>query len=159
MEIVVIDANLLLLLIVGSTDVAYIDAHRRLRHDYTKTDFDLLCQVISLFDEIALLPHTLTEVSNLARQISPPARNRIQAKLADFIEATGEMPMSSIDGARREEFVSFGLTDAVILHCCSVDMEGVAFTLLTADRPLATQAEMHGYEVFHFEQFKDAGSF
>jgi len=68
MEPVLIDSNLLLLLIVGSTNRRYIGLHKNLT-DYTESDFELLGTASSMFSEIVLLPHVLAELSNLSRQI------------------------------------------------------------------------------------------
>ena len=149
MTTVVVDANLLLLLIVGSTDVSYIKTHKNLTH-FNEDDFTLLGQAISLYSEIALLPHVMAEVSSLARQIRNPARARIQSKLADLIESVGEVPIASLAGVRRAEFDMLGLTDGVILHLCALDQSGTKFALLTADNDLAVRAEMLEYEVLNF---------
>jgi riboflavin biosynthesis pyrimidine reductase len=55
----------------------------------------------------------------------------------------------SIDGARRREFLDLGLTDAVILHLCSMVPGGVASTLVTADSKLANAL---GYSVIDYRQ-------
>ena len=63
----------MVLLVVGSASRHYISKHKRLSA-YTVDDFDLLGLIISEFSDIILLPHILTEVSNVARQIDLPAR-------------------------------------------------------------------------------------
>jgi hypothetical protein len=89
-----IDSNLLLLLIVGSTSRAYITKHQRLKA-YTAEDFDKLASVIGCYDKIVLLPHTLTETSNLLRQNSnrqksAPAYRRLARAI--FAEPHGGGP-------------------------------------------------------------------
>ena len=75
--VVVVDANLTVLLVVGSASKDYIATHRRLQ-DYTVDDFEMLGVLIAQFSEIVLLPHILAEVSSLARQIKNPARAKVQ---------------------------------------------------------------------------------
>jgi hypothetical protein len=146
---VLVDANLLLLLIVGSADRRYIAMHKNLS-DYNEGDFELLGQAISLFSDVVLLPHVLAEVSSLSRQIRNPARSEIQEKLKGLVETAIEIPVPSLHGVRRDDFPEFGLTDAVILQLCTLAQNGVSFSLLTADNKLAVQAEMLGYSVLNF---------
>jgi hypothetical protein len=148
---VIIDSNLLLLLIVGSTDRSYIKIHKNLSA-YTDDDFDLLVIILTQFSDILTLPHIVTEVSNLARQIRNPARSKIQIKLREFIEITTELPIPSLLGARRAEFYKLGLTDAVALQGCAVPLGGLEVTLLTADTNLANQATALGYSALLYSE-------
>lgn len=151
MRAVVVDSNLLLLLIVGSADRRYIEIHKNLQGQFTETDFDLLTQAISLYSDIVLVPHVMSEVSSLARQIKNPARQRIQVKLAELSEDAAEICLPSRAGVYRAEFDRFGLTDSIILELCTLAQGGGGFALLTADSELAVQAEMHGYDVMNFD--------
>jgi hypothetical protein len=113
--VVVVDANLLVLLVVGSASRDYIAKHRRLQN-YTVDDFELLGLIIADFSDIILLPHILAEVSSLIRQIDNPARTEIQNSLGILITTATEIPIQSSRGAQRDEFIELGLTDAIILH-------------------------------------------
>ncbi len=146
---VLVDANLLLLLIVGSADRRFIGMHKNLS-DYSESDFEILGQAISLFSDVVLLPHVLAEVSSLARQIRNPARSKIQLKFKELVESSIEIALPSVDGVGRDEFQEFGLTDAVMLQLCTLTRAGISFSLLTADGRLAVQAEMQGYSVLNF---------
>jgi hypothetical protein len=148
---VIVDANLTLLLVVGSASPGYIAKHKRLR-GYSISDFELLGLVIAEFSEIILLPHVLAEVSNLARQIAPPARGRILDKLRSLIESAGELSVPSLDGATRREFQDLGLTDAVILCLCGMTLSGIQPTLVTSDGALADSANSQGYSVIDYRQ-------
>ena len=150
---VVVDTNLLLLLIVGSTGRHYIRMHDNLGH-YDDSDFDTLTAAISLYSDIVLVPHIMAEVSSLARQIRNPARRRIQETLRNLVETTAEIPMPSIIGVRRGEFDRFGLTDALLLGMCAASQSGLELSLLTADNDLAVQAEMLGYGVLNFRHLQ-----
>jgi len=151
-DLVVIDANLLLLLIVGISNRKYIKTHKNCS-EYTDDDFDLLVEIIGDFSEIILLPHILTEVSNLARQTSEPAKSNIQRKLKEFVENYYEVQVNSLAGVQREEFCLLGLTDSVILVLCTMNIRGLRCTLLTADRPLANQAMALGYDAILYSDF------
>lgn len=149
--VVVVDANLTVLLVVGSASKEYIGRHKRLR-DYSVDDFELLVTLIAQFSEIVLLPHILTEASNLARQIDKPARIRIQKALRTLITTTTELPVKSAYGAQRDEFDELGLTDAVILHLCDMSVNGINPTLITSDTDLANCAHSLGYSVIDYRQ-------
>ena len=150
MNVVVVDSNLLLLLIVGSASLSYIEKHKRLSSGYSREDFSTLGKIISEFSEIVSIPHVLTEVSNLARQIDNPARAMILAKLKVFISATLELHIPSERGTQRSEFEKFGLTDCVLLHLCTLTLKGMAPTLVTVDARLANAANSLGYSVIDF---------
>jgi hypothetical protein len=115
---VIIDANLMLLLIVGSCDPQLIDTHKNLS-GYSQDDFDILGEALALFSDIVLLPHIMAEVSSLARQIRNPARSVIQGQLRKLLEGAIELPAASLDGVRRNESDRLGLTDAVTLAMCT----------------------------------------
>jgi len=154
--VVVVDANLLVLLVVGSASRDYITKHKRLQ-DYIVFDFELLGLIIAEFSEIILLPHVLVEASSLARQIDNPARAAIQNSLRTLITSASELPVQSIHGVRREEFIELGLTDAVILHLCSMSIEGICPTLVTVDTDLANIAHSLGYSVIDYKQAYQTG--
>ena len=63
-----IDANLLLLLVVGSVSVDAISRHRRLRV-FTQDDYGIRIDLIAQVDRVLVTPNTLTETSNLRRSI------------------------------------------------------------------------------------------
>ena len=55
-----VDANLLLLLIVGSVNPDAITRHRRLR-EFTPEDYDILIDLIAQVQRVLVTPNTLTE--------------------------------------------------------------------------------------------------
>jgi hypothetical protein len=149
--VVVVDTNLLLLLIVGAASREYVGKHKRLR-DYSLDDLDLLVELIGQFPDMVLLPHILAEVSNLARQIDNPARAKIQKTLRTLVETSTELPIQSIYGVQRREFDELGLTDAMILHLCSLSGNGISPTLITVDTTLADSANSLGYSVIDYKE-------
>ncbi len=154
--VVVLDANLMVLLVVGSAAREYISRHKRLQ-DYTEEDFELLGLIIAEFTDLILLPHILVEVSNLARQIERPARTKVQSVLRTLITTATELPIPSIYGAQRDEFDNLGLADSVILHLCNMSLAGVSPTLVTSDTDLANSAHSLGYSVIDYKQEYQAG--
>jgi hypothetical protein len=154
--VVVVDANLMVLLVVGSASKEYIAKHKRMQ-DYTVDDFELLGLIIGQFSDIVLLPHILVEVSSLARQIEKPARAKIQDALRTLITTATELPIRSASGAQRDEFDELGLTDAVILHLCNMSVNGIRPTLVTSDMDLANSANSLGYSVIDYKQEYQTG--
>jgi len=149
--VVVIDTNLLVLLIVGLASPHYILKHKRVEPDFTPDDFELLGLKIAEFSDIVTLPHILAETSNLIRQHGNPELGHILSTFRSFIERTVEIPATSLNGARDEEFESLGLTDAVIVQFCGLEIDGAKPTLLTTDTRLADHAKSRGYSVFDYK--------
>jgi hypothetical protein len=149
--VVVIDTNLLVLLIVGSASREFVARHKRLQ-GFTLDDFDLLNVIIAQFSDIILLPHVLSEVSNIARQMAYPALSHVQSAFRRLVRGSTEVPIPSALGCERNEFARLGLTDAVIMHFCSLRLNGVQPTLLTADTALANNALSLGYSVIDYRQ-------
>lgn len=137
---VLLDTNLLLLLIVGRTDPSLIGTHKRTR-DYDPGDVDVIEHLIAAYDGLVTTPHVLTETSNLLRQIANPARSTIHETLREFILSCVEVPIESAEGCLHEQFISLGLTDAIILTACAMSAgDEVRIELLTADEPVYNHA-------------------
>jgi hypothetical protein len=149
--VAVLDSNLTVLLVVGSASTAYIEKHKRLK-GYHTYDFEVLGLIIAEFLEIVLLPYVLTEASNLVRQIEEPAKGRISTAFRTFITTAVELPIPSAHGAMRSEYERLGLTDAVLLHLCSMSIEGIDPTLITADSELADVAGSLGHSVIDYRR-------
>ncbi len=150
---VILDTNLLMLLVVGSTSRNYIAAHKRLAADFTSVHFDVMVELIGAFSDILLVPDIVAETSSLLRHIANPMRRSILSTFKELILGAVEVPVASMFGANRDEFHDLGATDAVILHVLS--LKEVAATLMTIDQPLLHRAGALGYDVFDFRQFLD----
>ena len=149
MAAVLLDANLLVLLIVGSASRKMIGRHRRLRQ-YTEDDFDLLRRLISGHSPILVSPNTLTEASNLCRQISGREHERIAEVFRALLEeGTQEQFIGSQTATKHEAFPSLGLTDAVILQ----QMESRPL-LITADLDLFLAAQRSGHAAINFNHVR-----
>ena len=148
---IILDANLLLLLVVGSADRSFIAKHKRLR-SYTDEDFDLLLLLLSRVNGIIVTPNTLTETSNLAGYISDPARTVIYQMFRAIVQApaTAELSVESKLAVSGAEFVRLGLTDSVLLHLATG-----SHTLLTADVDLYLAATTRGLKAENFNHFRN----
>ena len=140
MEGYFLDANLLVLLVVGSENRELISKHRRLE-DFTVDDFDILAEFLSTADQLYVTPNTLTETSNLVRQHGDPERTLLMGRLHYLIQQSREIVVASIDASYNYNFASLGLTDAVLLESVTIEKP-----LLTVDLDLYLAALASGEE-------------
>ena len=125
-----VDANLLVLLIVGNVRRSLIDRHRRLK-SYTVSDYDLLVSQFNPETKIFVTPNTLTETSNLLAFGSEELNYRLFAELKSMIEDSEEIVVISKLASEVPEFRWLGLTDAVLVEIASPDLP-----LITSDLQL-----------------------
>ncbi len=144
---VVLDANLLVLLVVGMASPAYISRHKRLRA-YNVRDFELLRTVLAAASRVIVTPNTVTEASNLAGQISEPARTLVFTKLRALLTIAEERYVASRQAAESGTFLRLGITGAVVL-----DAMDVSSTLLTSDLDLYLEAARQGRTVVNFNHY------
>ncbi len=129
-----IDAQLLVLFVVGRLDPALIPRHRRLS-GFSIADFDTLNSFVGETAQVFVTPNTLTEASNLLRQHGEPERGDILDQLRRLIDESREIVIASRTAANREEFRWLGLADAVLIEAASAEVP-----LLTADGQLYRSA-------------------
>ena len=110
-----IDANLLLLLVVGSVNRDAIARHRRLR-EFTRDDFGILLNLINQVERVLVTPNTLTETSNLLGLHGEPERSPFFERLRLIIEQTEEIVVASANASSNNAFTRLGLTDAALLE-------------------------------------------
>ena len=149
---VILDANLLVLLVVGLYSRPYIARHKRLAA-YSEKDFDLLSAYVASASRLIVTPNTVTETSNLAGQTSEPARGKILKVLGKLLHTTTteELYIDSKFAAEHPAFPRLGLTDSVLLNVAD---EGR--TLLTADLDLYLAALRHGQSAVNFNHYIEA---
>ena len=113
-----IDANLLVLLVVGETGKELIAKHRRLRQ-FQVDDYERLAQLVNGIDYVLVTPNTLTEASNLLSQHGEPERSRFFAVLRALIGESEEVVVASQVASHNSQFYRLGLTDAALLEAVS----------------------------------------
>ncbi|PJG66778.1 PIN domain-containing protein [Acinetobacter seifertii] len=130
MKKLIIDANLLLLYVIGSVDNGkYIDRSNRLSR-YNKNDFDLLIRLIQPFNEIYITPYIATEVSNLI-----DLKGRVGEDVYAFYSLILNNLLLQIDSKFKEDskstfFKEYGITDASLTSLIN------EYFILTDDDPL-----------------------
>ena len=147
---VILDTNLLVLLVVGLTNINYIAAHKRLS-SFTIDDYHLLTATLSSAETLVVTPNTLSEASNLLRYIAEPAKSEIHAVFRTFILNYEERYLKSGDASSRQEFVRLGLTDSALLEVSKNDV-----LLLSVDLDLCIAAEIAQYKFINFNHLRDA---
>jgi hypothetical protein len=148
MPAVLLDTNLLILLIVGTTDRSYISKHKKLRA-YSEDDFDLLLRLLDSMSAIIVTPNILTEASNLASQIGEPACTRIAMTFRALVGGFDERYVDSRRAVDQTEFPRLWLTDSGILD----EMTNTE-VLLTADHGLYLAALHRGHEALNFNHLR-----
>lgn len=133
-----VDANLLVLLIVGSVSRHLISKHRRLRR-FSEEDYDTLTGMIENVDRVFVTPNTLTETSNLLSQHKDPERARFFERLRFVIEESEEVVVASKTASQNKSFQRLGLTDATLLEAITAERP-----LITVDLDLYLAAEAKG---------------
>lgn len=143
-EVLVLDANLVVLLVVGLADERAVPVHKRTRA-YSVSDFQLLKKVISEFRELAVLPNALSEASNLLEFEGNGLPEKIFGHFLNFVSTTKEIYVPSLEASGRSEFRRLGLTDAATLELGKRDIH-----ILSADLDLYLAAARAGYSVSNF---------
>ena len=113
----ILDANLLVLFVIGRTSPHLIGKHRRVRA-FSADDYDLLTRVMGAARQIVVTPNTLTETSNLLGDMHPA----FSAELRNVMEQSKELIVASADASRIPLFRGLGLTDAVLWKLASAEM-------------------------------------
>lgn len=142
-----LDANLLLLEVVGSFDYRLI-GRKRLR-TFTVQDLNVLYRLTSVAKRLITTPGILTETSNLASQIIGRAQfARFFAHLGVKIRQLDERYESSATISDQPLFLQLGLTDAAIA------LAGDGMLVLTIDWPLYGHLIKNGLDAQNFNHWR-----
>jgi hypothetical protein len=144
-----VDTNLLLLYLIGSYDPDLV-IHRRFKRvaKYTAEDFDALILLLNEFRASVTTPHVLTEVSNLAGQLSGRFKEECFKKFVELFTSFTELGKSSLLVASRQQFPYLGLTDCAIIDAAS------EYLVITDDLKLYTELGYAGLEALNFNHVR-----
>jgi hypothetical protein len=145
---ILLDANLLLLLVLGGARVELIGSFKRLNM-FAADDYTLLDAIVSRFAIVATTPNVLTEVSNLADGVGGAYRDDYLAAFAKRITVLDERYVASAAVLTSPAFAKFGLTDAVIAEIASRDL-----LVMTIDLPLYQYLATMGLDVLNFNHLR-----
>jgi hypothetical protein len=144
---VFLDTNILLLYFVGIVDENLVSRFKRTANRYCVEDYYLLCNLLPYFSKIVTTPHILTEVSNLAGQLSGRVKEEFFLRFANGISLFDEHYTCSADIAGTSAFIKFGLTDAGIVYLKT-------HLVLTEDASLAWYLQSQGIDVINFNHIR-----
>lgn len=151
MKRIAVDANLLLLLIVGRTAPKWIGQHQRLK-TYTAQDYKMLVEVIANARSLLVIPHCIAEASNLLPQgLTEPLRASMFQSLKAMIDGSEEEYVASSRAAAEVSYTRLGITDAAWLVALNDRT-----TLLTDDNELYIAASSRGSNVVNFSHLRMA---
>jgi hypothetical protein len=148
---VLLDTNLLVLLIVGSTSEAHIPKHKRTR-SYDVQSFRLLREtLLRNFAQVVTTPHVLAETSALIRQCAEPLRSDVTKLLGGWVSESREQHLPAAEVVQRPEYIRIGLTDAALVAQVSKEM-----VLLTDDLEVYLEATRAGIPAENFTHLREA---
>jgi len=135
-EGLIIDTNLLILFLIGKFEVEFIDKCKLTCNNYSRDDYNLLCQIIKLFKKVIITPHVITEISNLSRKAI------IDEKLINYFKIFIEflktpsleernISLETFFGIKINYISSFGFTDMAIYELSKNNN----FAIITDDGP------------------------
>ena len=150
---ILVDANLLVVLLVGKLGPAHLKNCRATKSkSFTPDDYSLLVQGVTKFDTLVTTPHILTEVSNLAGSLRDPLLGEFRAVFRAVVENMSEQSRPAMEIARDAHFLRFGLTDTAI----TLIAPG-RYLVLTVDLPLCGLLQRRKVDVINFNHFRDFG--
>lgn len=139
-----VDANLLLLLVVGSCDPLLVARCERTSR-YNSGDYRKLQDFVDLFNSLITTPNVLTEVSNLLGQEKGLRRDQYFEHLSAEIQTMSEEYIASLGVSTHPLFGQFGPTDLGIAQ-----LARERFLVLTDDGPLANYLAQQQVDVLSF---------
>lgn len=115
------------------------------------SEFDLLTGILGRARRVVVTPHVLTEVSNLAGQLTGDLGRAAFEALARFTPEFVEVSEASAEIVQEPLFARLGLTDAAVVRAA----RGV-LTVLTDDQALYTALAYAGVRVYNFAHLRAA---
>lgn len=146
----VVDANLLVLLVVGMKRPDLIGKDKHIK-DFSPSDYDLLCGALSGLSELLVTPNVVMECSNLIgdKESEAFARDSLRRLLESDEVLVSENYVRSVGAAQRNEYKYLGVADCANL--CLLDKRTA---LLTCDNKLADAAKRINPEPENFNHLR-----
>jgi hypothetical protein len=110
---VLLDANILLLYLIGSFERRRVEQFKR-TSDFSVADFDLLASILTAFRTVVTTPHLLTEVSNLANSLPEYLKPLWSEHFALQTNRLLEVFEPAVNVMQQKSFGLFGLADAAV---------------------------------------------
>lgn len=142
-----IDANLLVLYLVGKTNKRRIKDFKPC-DVFDLEDFDLLEALVEYLGKVFTTPHVLTEVSNLAK-LHGKELSAFRQIYKLLVEQMEEFYDASREVVADAAFMPLGLTDAAIAV-----LQNRKLLVLTVDRGLCDTLQQRGVDAVNFLHFR-----
>ncbi len=147
---ILVDANLLLLDLVGSYDLRLVgDGRFNKLSKYVSEDYKLLTRLKRVFRVAVTTPHVLTEVSNLAGDLPEAVRLRCFDHFSTLVTGLQELNLAAIDVVQRPEFRYLGLTDSALAQVSH------QFLVVTDDARMVAHLNRAGLEALNFNYLRE----
>jgi len=131
-----LDANLLLLFVIGTMDRSLISRFKRTQ-EFSVEDFDELAGMVGRANKVVTTPHILTEVSNLANSLRDDQKDAFAATFRLLIKVLDER-FTTANVLSDHALFRFGLADVSVIP----EVNGLLF--LTQDGRFASQVIKYG---------------
>lgn len=144
-----IDANLLLLFLVGTYDLRLVgDGKFNKLSKYTVEDYRLLMRLRAVFTNAVTTPHVLTEVSNLTCDLPEATKMQCLGQFCQTLDAMEELALQSFEVARRPEFSFLGLTDTALAEVSH------RFLIVSDDARFVGRLNANGMDALNFNHLR-----
>lgn len=148
---VFVDANLLVLLLVGRINRARIRSFKRTQN-YDEVDFEMLSGLIRWFGEpLVATPHILSQVSDLT-DLSGAELRAVREEFKRVVETVEEQHDPARQLVEHRLFSRFGLGDASIAAVCEKNV-----VVLTTDLQLQIALAASGLDAINFNHLRPMG--
>jgi len=145
---VILDTKIFVLFIIGTIDKEYICKFLKTK-EFSKKDYGLIMEKISIFNRIVITPHILTEFSHLTIE-QKSFRDDYKKIIKQFLiqlqkNNLQEINISIQQIALNNGIYYLGVADVSLMELCDDES-----AIITSDGPLADRLRMENKNVFKF---------
>jgi hypothetical protein len=149
---ILLDTNLLVVYIVGLTDLGKVGVVRR-TEAYEPKDARFLLQLLPRYATRFTTPGILAEATNLLRpffdKLAIERRTTVQSSLREELRLTEEVFIPAKELAQDDALLRYGFTDLAVAA-----LAGRQMIVLTADAPLAQLLESRQLPCVNYNQIR-----
>lgn len=147
MRDVIIDTNIFILFLAGQINQNRIPNYCR-NSMYSKSDYNLLLDILSRFDNIITCPNILTEVDNILNGITGEDKYKYLLLAKSIYTKSIEKYLKTEEVAKNWYFDTLGITDSTILM-----MATDSDLLISGDSKLCDYAKSLHINTFDFKEY------
>ena len=147
---ILLDANLLLALLIGSFGAGEVERFKRTRQ-FTTRDVVELNKIVESFAWIYTTPHVIAEVSNLLDWLDDTKKREANRRLAAYICRAKEVHIEAVEIIKTPIYCKLGITDAGLVVLAQKE----SCIVFTADLPLYHYAANLRIKVVNFNHIRN----